>query len=30
MFSVVTSTGGADLDHSAMVKAIELMAGLAE
>jgi 2-hydroxy-3-oxopropionate reductase len=28
MFSVVTSQGGADLDHSAMVKAIELMGGV--
>jgi 2-hydroxy-3-oxopropionate reductase len=28
MFSVVTAAGGADLDHSALVKAIELMAGM--
>ncbi len=28
MFSVVTAAGGADLDHSALVQAIELMAGL--
>jgi 2-hydroxy-3-oxopropionate reductase len=28
MFSVVTAAGGADLDHSAMVKAIEIMAGM--
>ena len=28
MFSVVTAAGGADQDHSAMVQAIELMAGL--
>jgi 2-hydroxy-3-oxopropionate reductase len=29
MFSVVTAMGGADQDHSAMVRAIEAMAGLA-
>jgi 2-hydroxy-3-oxopropionate reductase len=28
MFSVVTAAGGADLDHSALVKAIEIMAGM--
>lgn len=28
MFSVVTAAGGADLDHSALVQAIELMAGM--
>jgi 2-hydroxy-3-oxopropionate reductase len=28
MFSVVTASGGADLDHSALVQAIEIMAGL--
>jgi 2-hydroxy-3-oxopropionate reductase len=28
MFSVVASQGGADLDHSALVQAIELMAGV--
>lgn len=28
MFSVVSAAGGADLDHSALVQAIELMAGL--
>jgi 2-hydroxy-3-oxopropionate reductase len=30
MFSVVTAAGGADLDHSAMVQAIEIMAGMKE
>jgi 2-hydroxy-3-oxopropionate reductase len=30
MFSVVVSQGGADLDHSALVEAIERMAGVAE
>ena len=29
MFSAVTAQGGADLDHSALVKAIEALAGLA-
>eukprot|EP01037_Dinobryon_pediforme_P012919 gene12918-13020_t len=29
MFSVVTAAGGADLDHSALVQAIEIMAGIA-
>ena len=28
MFSVVSAAGGADLDHSALVQAIELMAGM--
>ena len=28
MFSVVSAQGGADLDHSALVQAIELMAGI--
>ena len=30
MFSVVAAQGGADLDHSALVTAIERMAGLKE
>jgi len=30
MFSVVVSQGGADLDHSALVKAIERMAGMTD
>jgi 2-hydroxy-3-oxopropionate reductase len=30
MFSLVTAAGGADLDHSAMVQAIEIMAGMKE
>ena len=30
MFSTVTAQGGADQDHSALVRAIELMAGMAE
>jgi 2-hydroxy-3-oxopropionate reductase len=30
MFSIVTAHGGAELDHSAMVTAIERMAGLPE
>ncbi len=30
MFSVVTAAGGADLDHSALVQAIEIMAGMKE
>jgi 2-hydroxy-3-oxopropionate reductase len=29
MFSVVAAAGGADLDHSALVQAIEIMAGMA-
>jgi hypothetical protein len=28
MFSAVAAQGGSDLDHSAMVKAIEMLAGI--